>query len=116
MKLGDFGLAKEIIASSPTASPNTPQEIISKATFPPYGSIQVLNSFDKQSPNDYLNVGYFGSRHFGICRTRTTMQRRKCRRENRHLQPWDRVVGVVHQDEDRDGEGGGDLLPQTRKA
>ena len=41
VKLGDFGLAKEMIASSPTASPNTPQEIIAKATFPPYGSIQV---------------------------------------------------------------------------
>jgi len=40
VKLGDFGLAKEMIASSPTASPNTPQEIIAKATFPPYGSIQ----------------------------------------------------------------------------
>jgi len=40
VKLGDFGLAKEMIASSPTASPNTPSEIIAKATFPPYGSIQ----------------------------------------------------------------------------
>ena len=43
VKLGDFGLAKEMIASSPTASPNTPSEIIAKAIFPPYGSIQVCN-------------------------------------------------------------------------
>ena len=41
VKLGDFGLAKEIFASSPTASPNTPAEIIAKATFPPYVSPQV---------------------------------------------------------------------------
>jgi len=40
VKLGDFGLAKEMIVSSPTASPNTPSEIIAKATFPPYGSTQ----------------------------------------------------------------------------
>jgi len=40
VKLGDFGLAKEMIASSPTASPNTPAEIIAKATFPPFGSVQ----------------------------------------------------------------------------
>lgn len=40
VKLGDFGLAKEMIVSSPTASPNTPAEIIAKATFPPYGSVQ----------------------------------------------------------------------------
>ena len=54
VKLGDFGLAKEMIASSPTASPNTPQEIIAQATFPPYGSIQVLNTFTlwKQSSNN----------------------------------------------------------------
>ena len=42
VKLGDFGLAKEMIVGSPTASPNTPSEIIAKATFPPYGSTQVL--------------------------------------------------------------------------
>ena len=41
VKLGDFGLAKEIFASSPTASTNTPAEIIAKATFPPYVSPQV---------------------------------------------------------------------------
>ena len=31
-----------MIASSPTASPNTPAEIIAKATFPPYSSVQVF--------------------------------------------------------------------------
>ena len=45
VKLGDFGLAKEMIASSPTASPNTPAEIIAKATFPPFGSVQVSYIF-----------------------------------------------------------------------
>jgi len=40
VKLGDFGLAKEMIVGSPTASPNTPAEIIAKATFPPYGPVQ----------------------------------------------------------------------------
>ena len=45
MKLGDFGLAKEMIVGSPTASPNTPAEIIAKATFPPYGPVQVVNIF-----------------------------------------------------------------------
>ena len=41
VKLGDFGLAKEILVSSPAASPNTPAEVIAKATFPPMGTIQV---------------------------------------------------------------------------
>ena len=69
VKLGDFGLAKEILVSSPTANPNTPAEVIAKATFPPMGTIQVVDFTLYEFVFTLLVPGHIGGGHLCLCST-----------------------------------------------
>ena len=69
VKLGDYGLAKEILVSSPAASPNTPAEVIAKATFPPMGTIQVVDIGVYEFVFTLLVPGHFGGGHLCLCST-----------------------------------------------